>query len=489
MTYLKENYKQTILFLGIFVLLLLSSPMFRNNETTTLFLIFGYGLRTLAFVLPIYFYYKKQFNEYICFVLLMSFYNDIYIHLILIIVSIILFNKKLLPELKTPYIFIYLLFALSVVSYIINQFIELDLLSYPIFMVTFLLPTVFYGVGYNLADNIDLKKIIVFFNSIVMALYAVIYLQIFIYGINDPDILTGGTAHPHFAAVFISISFLISVFAHKTPDLQDDKWKRLIIILLYLPTMYFIDAKYILLWVIVSIFFVSVYFILTKNIYRIGLTVIVAFSLVLLSRTNFNLPISHVAVKYKDFGISDLERRFKTTQKYEMLKNLVSLPKNDLNVFLIGAGPGTFLSQAGNFRMPKKENESFATLGGQNIKVSKFFNSKISWVKTKYGQFFLEHQQSSSAFSDWRSSYINLVFELGIIGLGLYLLFYIMNIKIAFISRLKENKKQLSILLAALGIFFLLMPLMELWAEYHNYLIVSMTYLGLLNGKLIKNVI
>jgi len=437
-------------------------------------------------LIVIFLYYKKQFNYYICFVLLMSFYNDIYIHLILIIVSLILFNKKLLPELKAPYIYIYLLFALSIVSYIINQFIELDLLSFPIFLITFLLPTVFYGIGYNLVEKIDLKKIIVFFNTIVLATYAVIYLQILIYGINDPDILTGGTAHPHFAAVFISISFLISIFAYKTPDLQDNIWKRWIIILLYLPEMYFIDAKYILLWVIITIFLVSVFLILNKKLYRTVLIVFGAISLILLLKTNFNLPMSHVAVKYKDFGIIDLERRFKTTQKFEMLKNLASLPKNDLNVFLIGAGPGTFLSQAGNFRMPKKENEFFVTLGGQNIKVSKYFNSKISWVKTKYGQFYLQQPLSSSAFSDWRSSYINLVFELGIIGLGFYLLFYLANIKIAFDAKLKEDKKQISILLAALGILFLLLPLMELWAEYHNYLIVSMCFIGLLAGNINK---
>jgi hypothetical protein len=487
MSYLLKNYKTFLLYFSVFILLFLSSVLIRNSETRTLFLIFGYALRLLCIVLPIYFYYKKQYNNYFGFVLLMAFYNDVYIHLILIVISVILFNRKALPPLNTPYKFIYVLFVLSIFSFLLDQFKETNILSFPIYIVTFFLPTILYGIAYNYSDRIDIKELFNFFNSIVLALYAVIYLQILIYGIKDPDIITGGTAHPHFAAVFISISFLISVFAYKTPDLQDYKWKRWTIILLYLPTMYFIDAKYILMWVIVSVVLTVYFFILNKWMHRlVFIGSITAVLLSLFLNPNFNLPISHVAVESEDFRLNDLNNRFKTTQKYEMIANLISLPKNDMQVFLIGAGPGTFLSQASNLRMPKKGNEYFATLGGQTIKVSKFFAPNISWVKKKYGKFFLKQPLSSSAFSDWRSSYLNMVFELGITGLIVYILFYLMHFIHAIKFKIVNNRKYSSIILAALSIIFLLLPFMELWSEYHNYLIVSMTFLGLLSGKLSK---
>ena len=149
---------------------------------------------------------------------------------------------------------------------------------------------------------------------------------------------------------------------------------------------------------------------------------------------NINIPLSYGF----SVNIEDLYYRLMhNTVRGRILTEALNMPKDDIKIFLIGSGPGTFLSRAANSRAYNVMDKTVTVASGyEQIEVESNLPSFIPpftpAAMAKYASFIFNIPTSTylGTFSDWRSSLMSLYFEFGIIGFIIFASFFIALIKI-----------------------------------------------------------
>jgi len=309
---------------------------------------------------------------------------------------------------------------------------------------------------------------------------AIILLQTFTNWNLHPDFRTGGTMHAHFAAIFISIGFIVNLFNEKKFNAKS-KLERFLLITI-IPVIYFIDAKYVLGYLFLLLLTIYPAFILQKLRYKIiGYLMIISLIASWYNFTDRLVLFSELAITTDDYHLNGLVNYFKYSQKNKLLNEAIELPKTDIKTFMIGAGAGTFLSYAAyitstDYAQYKKDSDKsrFGFINSTRL----YFANHATNVREKYGTQMFNNEDKFSSIFNYRSTTINLIFELGIIGIIIFIFFYINLIRFRLNS---FNKVGFLVIV----IFLFLLNINERHLEAKNYSILHFSLLGLLiNNKI-----
>jgi hypothetical protein len=459
---------------------------------SALFYIIKFGIILGVLGIGLWTWYKAKKNnpayrqagnpptEYLKLALFVPFTIDFHLHYAFIFLTIILFNKKLLLPWNSPLKPIYLLFIWGFISYVVNQFIEFNPLSFPLFVITFFLPFIYLTLFYNNVSNDNMTQLFDFINSIVLIMTIIILMQTVILWGAHPDTRTGGTISAHYAAIFVSIAFMFALFNNEKLGTKFRLYKKRILLTIAFPLLFLIDAKYILLFLLLSVGLSFFIFRINKTYIKVG--ILGAIIIIILSWYNFTngiIPLSGLVLNDVNFTVEKIYKKFSESPKAELLANAVTLPKTDPLVFLIGSGPGTFLSRAASSITVLEKKRVLMTPTGNKIlvdsKLPGFLPFKTSWIKLKYGMSYFADNDIISALYNNKSSMINIYYEFGILGLCLFIGFFIyLNIKY-FRARLNDDKSSVF----CFTLFIFLLSLIEFWFEQPTFQILSYSVLGM----------
>jgi hypothetical protein len=478
MTYLKENYKSILAYTGIFFVLLMGSGLVKIPVGSAWFYVIKFGIIAFVLGLGIYFFHRQLITDYLKLSLFVPFTIDFHLHYAFIFLTIILFNKKLLLPWNSPLKPIYLLFIWGFISYIINQFIEYNPFSFPLFVITFFLPFILFSLFYTQVNENKWIDLINYYLNIIAIMLMIIGAQIIVLWNEHPDLRDGGTNHAHTAGVYLCIGILLIFYKYfRTRNFSKSDFT---IIVLSICAMFFMDVKYILFFLCISL--TPIVYLLMKENKKIrygliiGIPTILIFWVFILDGRIYHSVLS---LKDQNYKVTDLAKNYPNSEKGRLFTNYIKMITERPIYAMIGTGPGTFLSRASYFNSPEyvvrwKKDYKGWFFGPMNA--LRFSNNKIdSWCRINYGESgkYFAIEPVNTTFYDWRSSLINILFEVGIVGLVLLVLF------ITGRRDFKVVARDYTIVLPFI-IFFLLMMILDLWYEYPHYRFLQDSFLGII---------
>ncbi len=475
--------KTNPLYIAIFILFFFNSSINNIISNSSILFLFKYGIFGLILLISIYFFIRKEINNYLKLTLFIPFTIDYKLHLAFIILTLLLYNKKLFLKFNSPLKPIYLLFFLGLLSFVINQFIEINLLSFPIFTYTFFISFIFFGLFTNF--GLEFKdELINFFYNLVLIMSAVIILQIIIYPDLHPDYWNGGTPHAHIAAAYISIAFILSAVKLERIGTAPFNiyFREIILVIISLPLLFLIDAKYFLiLTLIILVGYYFVFSFISRKIKAFSFVTLSLLVILFFSTPEKPLPLSLLTLNAHKYNINRLNAKFHDSPRHKLIQAAVKLPVEEPFVFLIGSGPGTFISRAAylQFNLANSSNDITYNFGREKINFSFKFAKKDTWIRSKYAEDTFYHQDDAGSLFNRRTGLISIYFELGIIGLGTFIFFHFYLIKLV----LKEKdlpRRNLMLAVIPLAVLFLTINYFSYWCEYPNYCIIQYGILGLL---------
>lgn len=479
------NFKKLLPYLGIFFVLFMGSGLVKIPVGSALFYVIKFGIIIGVLGIGVWTWYKAKTNHqpptaYLQLALFVPFTNNFQLFYAFIFLTIILFNKKLLLPWNSPLKPIYLLFIWGFISYVINQFIEFNPLSFPYFVVTFFLPMIFISLFYQFTTKENWNSIISFYINMLIPMIIIIYVQTFVWWQLHPDFRNGGVNETHTAAVYLSIGILLSIY--RVIIFKKAELKIILFCAITIIAMYFIDAKYIFFFMLGSILPAMIYFFRKHKAFNYGITILISIIVIWLTLFEGRLFHSVLAFKGQNYKVSDLIQNYPNSDKFKLLINYYLMFKEHPINGIIGTGPGTFLSQASllnsveHLELSNNKIKSKKTI---EINLLKSIGLRItSWCRLEYGSgaYYFMNKHAGSTFTDWKSSIINILFELGIIGLVLILFLLFRAYGTTFL--LNDYMKLLPFF-----IFFALMLLFDLWAEYPRYRIIQDAIFGFIIVK------
>lgn len=479
MTYLKENYKSLLAYTGIFFVLLLNSGLVSIQNSSTASYIIKFTTIIVIVILGVLIYRANDNLNYLKLILFITFTNDFHIYLVFLLLTIFLYNKKLILPWGSDIKPIYILAIWSFISFLINQFVEINLFTLPIYFIYFFSGYVYFIIFYKHCKRNDFNEVISFFYNIVLLMAIVISLQIYFLNNLHPDFWHGGTGDAHDAGLIFSISFLLVAtnFSWKTNDKSYTVQEILILILAY-PIFFFTDSKTFFVLTLITTFIIIL--IRLENKFKfIFIGVCISLFLLWLNFSDRKLPISIISFKENVYHLEDYSNTFLVNKKADLVKLAIKSFKSDPLVAFIGGGPATFLSYSSVFKkniyISSKESSKKGLIQEFRKRLYHLYEPADSWLKIKYVGKEYETQPMSSMY-DWRSSIINIFFELGLVGIIIlmYLIFYFFTLALTTYKKLKTESLVIFILIG----FILFLFYISNWAESTKFGIIVYSYLG-----------
>ena len=411
------------------------------------------GLHILAFmliffvdnaflILPIfltftlYFLSKKKYNAFLIagiYSLCMGSELVYYAYSILLIVLSVLWSLPLKSDVftKSKKIFSLLIIYLSLI-YISQLFYNFSLLSFPIFIITFLSPiAIFFFIGKIPKNKISLSYILNNLLSIAIAQALIgLILQAIPRGIsailNRPtfgDVIKGTTGEAPDLA-FLMLASILPFFLYYRKSTS--KLKILVIVLFFVGMMILNDSKTYLY----AIFLVFIFTWLLNNFF-FNRTVVFKFfsvlmfcSVLLLSFTFTNKIINNIESKYGEYitGRYDAKSRY-----YNYSFDVNTRP---LSQYIFGTGPGTNGSRASNalaYDVMYKKDNTVKLPGFISPHSSEFTRRYISGLYTeKYAE---ASNYRSAILGNPFNSICAIFVEFGMLGFILFFTFLISLIR------------------------------------------------------------
>jgi hypothetical protein len=422
---------------------------------------------------------------YLMLALFVPFTIDFHLHHAFILLTLVLFAGKSFLPFNSALKPVYVLFIWGAISFLVNQFVEFNPLSFPLFTATFFLPFVFLGLFQRYAAGRIGAKLLDFYHALLLIMVLVIGLQVVFLWHLHPDMRTGGTRMTTHAAMLLGIAFLGLLFKKRAGPgfFSGYGGKEKALLILTLPVLFIIDAKYVLVFLLFSAFVSAVFFGLNSRRVRAAVLLFTAALAALwFVFTDGLLPLSELAVRTKRYNLVGVSRQFSTSAKARLIRSAAALPANDPLVFFIGSGPGTFLSRAASSRTPARRGRAYGSYGWQRKFAESYLPGFIlpyeSWIRKKYWQDGLVDPQLGSLYN-WNSSLFNMVFETGIVGVLLFAWFFLKLARRAVLARGGETGVFSRLAVIALALFLFLMSLNELWYEQPTFQIAAFALIGL----------
>ena len=481
---LSKNYiLESLAYLGVVLTLFAGTNLVKIHAGSPAFFVIKISTIVIVLGLASYFFYKQLTTNYLKLSLFIAFTTDYHLQYAFLILTIILFNKKLLLPFNSYLKPIYLLLAWGVVSFAVNQFIEFNPLSFPLFLFTFFLPVIFFGLFYNNTGN-SKNELIEFFLNLVMITSGFIVIQFFLQPNLHPDYWNGGTPNAHIAAAYISIAFILSItkLGRINRSLFPKYFREIIIAVITFPILFLVDAKY---FFILTSAVLILYYLVFSHIDRKYKVMIVGalsiFTVFFFSTPSHSIPISLLTVRSNTYNLNQVNATFINSPKDQLLRAVFKLPMEYPFTFIFGSGPGTFLSRAdfiqhnmGNGGKTIKYNE-----GRENLSLDTRIAVRDTWIRNTYAKSFFESDFDPGSFYNRKSGLISIYFEMGIIGLILFVLFYLRIMKNALKNEaaLKNSDNRAA---AALCILLIMVSYFSYWSEYQNFCIIQYGVMGIL---------
>lgn len=436
-------------------------------------------------VFGLYYYAKGDYLKYFkigLIVVLLGHNANQYFYILL---TLALFNYRIFTPLKgTPAKYLYLMLFSGAISFVLSQANEINLLGFPFFLLSFFLPVIFFLLTYKFVDIRMREELLDFYKNVILVLAVSASIQLVLKG-STADGLTGGTTSAHTLGFHLGVAFmLIGSKVIKLSRINHVTLKEYVILSLTIPLMFFSDAKYLMGNMIFAITIIYVLFHTQKLVkpVLIGLVFLIAVNGLDFIRNN-DVRLSTKATV--DF--SYLSFRFLSSAKFQLLLETINLPTNEPVVFLIGSGPGTFLSRAANSRAYDTMDKASSTGSGSGANVESnlpsFIQPHTSWVTRKYAVKYFQTNWFGTLY-DYRSSLISLFWEFGVIGFSLFLMFFGMIIK--KMNYLKERIPKFgsdALFLQSLIVFYFLNSVLAYYFEYPETQIVFWMFIGIFFNK------
>ena len=241
----KNSILESLAYLGVVLTLFAGTNLVKIHAGSPAFFVIKISTIVIVLVLASYFFYKQLTINYLKLTLFIAFTTDYQLQYAFIFLTIILFNKKLLLPFNSNLKPIYLLLGWALISFTVNQFIEFNPLSFPLFLFTFFLPIIFFGLYYNNSGDSQ-QELIDFFLNIVLIMSGFIVIQFFLQPQLHPDYWNGGTPNAHIAAAYITIAFILSItkLGRINRSLFPKYFREMIISAITFPILFLVDAKY-----------------------------------------------------------------------------------------------------------------------------------------------------------------------------------------------------------------------------------------------------
>lgn len=475
--------KTNLTYVAIFILFFFNSNINNIISNSSLLFLFKYGILGLILLLSIYFFITNKTKNYLKTTLFIPFTIDYQLHFAFIILTLLLYNKKLFLKFNSPLKPIYILFFWGLFSFLANQFIEINLLSFPIFTFTFFISFIFFGLFTNLGVEFR-YELINFFYNLVLIMSAVIILQIILYPDLHPDHWNGGTPHSHISAAYLSIAFIMSTVKLERIRSAPFRiyYREIITAFTAIPILFLIDAKYFLvLTLVILIGYFFIFSFVSRKIKAFSFGILALLVILFFSTPEKPLPLSLLTLNTYKYNLNRLNAKFNDSPRHKLIQGAVKLPKEEPLVFLIGSGPGTFISRAAylQFNIANFSNGITYNYGREKINFTSKFAKKDTWIRNKYAKDTFYDRIDLGSLFNRRTGLISIYFELGIVGLGIFIFFHFYLIK----SVLKEKdlpKTNLMLAVIPLTVLFLSINYFSYWCEYPNYCIIQYSILSLL---------
>tara|TARA_R110002050_G_scaffold300685_1_gene471525 strand:- start:1065 stop:2513 length:1449 start_codon:yes stop_codon:yes gene_type:complete len=434
--------------------------------------------------LAILYYSKRDIEKFLKLAIIIVFLGHNANQYFFILLTVLLFNSKLLISYKSSFKYILLMFFWGFLSYIGNQLNEINLLSLPFFIASFFLPIAFFVVSHKYVNEKMREQLISFYLRIVLILCFSALIQFAIKG-STVDGLTGGTTSAHTLGFHSGVAFLIIASkVLKIFSLKKIPFLEVILLVLVLPVMYLSDSKYLMGNMVLALGLAYMIY-HTHNILK-PLIITVITLLVILGTSVLKVDKLKFSVK-SDVNIAYVSLRFVDSAKFQLLLQTIALPKTDPLVFFFGSGPGTFLSRSANSRaydtMEKKVNVGGGTSVQVDSKLPSFIEAKTTWVTHKYATRYFYTLWQGTLF-DYRSSLISLFWEYGIVGFSLFIAFFASII--SFLHKASKKIKGLSapnLFLQSFILYYFVNSLLAYYFEYPETQIVFWLFIGAFYNK------
>lgn len=411
-----------------------------------------------------------------------------------LLLSVVLYRDRLILRRDRALRPIYLLVVYGLASYLINQAVEVNLLSYPFFLLSFFLPVIFFVLFRFEEIAAAREDVLEFFYLLLIAIALVMLVQTVVYWDASPDWRTGGTGHAHMAGILVAVGFVLALFKRLIGVAVSGRER----FMLYagLPLIFLADAKYVLALLLLSLVTMgAVWLFATKS--RL-LPVVLGGGAVVLILASWprimqkNLVLSVASIGEAALPVGDILDGFWLTPRGRILEETFELPKSDLRVFILGSGPGTFLSRAANSRAYDTMQKSvYDQVGGGREVESKlpgFIPPFTSWITRKYALDVVHWSTYDAAtwqsgLVRWVSSLTSFFWEFGIMGFAILLFFY-GRLLIAGIrcGTLQPSAAWVGYGLVTVALFMLGVSYFDLWMEMPQFAILHWAMLGLLSG-------
>ena len=281
-----------------------------------------------------------------------------------ILLTVLLFNTKIFIPFRKPAKYLYLLLMVGFFSYLVNQVIEINLLAFPAFVGSFFLPASLFMVTYRYVDEEMKDDLIQYYMVLITILAVVAIIQFGTLGVTV-DRLTGGTTSSHTLGFHMAVGFLLlfgKLFVRKT--IKKFKPHEILLFTLIFPVMFLSDAKYLMGNMIIGSFSIFLFLYIRKWLRPIVIISVAVGAF---------LGINYIQNKYiqlsvkSEVDVSYVSIRFIDSAKLQLYLKTLYLPINEPTVFLIGSGPGTFLSRAANSRASDTMDKSVTIGEGQRL--------------------------------------------------------------------------------------------------------------------------
>lgn len=489
------SIKKIITYLIIICALLPGTRLIYIEPESPTFYFIKYFVIGGVVISGVLFYIKSKRNEnsllyFLQLTLSTAFIPDYQLHYIFLLLTIVLFNKKLILPFNSIFKVIYILIAWAIFSYLINQFIEFNPLSFPIYFLTFFLPFIYLGLFY-LNSKVYYHELVKFFLDLNLIVVGIIILQSLFLTQLHPDYWNGGTPNAHIAAAYLSIAFVLSITSFKSiKDLSFTKnFRRTTIAVITFPILFLVDAKY---FFVLNLLITAFYFLAISDLSRkikaaiVGIFAII--TVIFFSTPSNPIPISILTLKSQEYNLNVVNLKFINSPKDQLLKAVFKLPLEYPLTFILGSGPGTFLSRADytQYSIANKNKTVKFNEGREKINFKSEIAVKDTWIRKKYANGFFESTYDPGSFYNRKSGLISMYFELGIIGLVLFIFFYLQIAKKAITNPRFENDKDYRAI-AILCFLFVIMNYFTHWFEYQNYSIIQYGIMGILLARISTN--
>lgn len=432
----------------------------------------------------VYFYKKNDYVTYFKLGIIVLFLGHNTNQYFFIVLTLLLFNTKILKSTSYPGRYLYYMLLFGGFSFLINQVIEVNLLSFPFFVASFFFAASFYFLSHRYFTKLTKDQIINFYINIVLILSITAMIHYLTTGATV-DALTGGVTNSHTLGFHMAVAFLfISSKILSSTSVKSLNYSELVLLLLVIPVLFLSDAKYLMGNMILAVSLVYILFHTQKYLKPI---VVTSGILLLVLGIDYvkdaNIPLSIKA----SVDVSLVLDQFRETAKYDLYEKSFMLPYNEPFVFLIGSGPGTFLSRAANSRAYDTMEKKSSIGGGQSVeiesKLPSFIPPHTSWITHKYAVEYFNIVWFGTLF-DYRSSIISLYWEFGIIGFSLFLLFFLSVI--TYMNKAKERFENLqtdALFLGSFILFYLLNSTIAYYFEYPETQILFWMLIGMFCNK------